>query len=413
MKRNLTMRRRLTRIALLGVTMAFTTIASISRAGMAQTPNWFAGVKIPAPPPPSPNAFDDFHNAFTLKTGGDAVDRDGSGITLAQKEQLLDDNQRAIDAVHAGFSHEYQPPLARSFAALMPYCSQQRALARLLLFASDTSREGGDYAASARYALDAIRLGAQIQSGAYLIGGLVGGACEAIGRQALWQDVDLLDGPEARAANAELTDIIAKRPSFADILQNEEWLGQGGIVEGFGHAKPSDLSEIQKETSAKDPRELFDRYTAKMDAFIAAARQPYAKRQFPDLSDKLSQTMIPAPRPLFFKADFAMTEDELLDVSLSLRAYYADRKSYPDTLSALIPKYLEAVPVDPFGKGEPLHYKSAGTAYRLYSIGPDGIDDGGAAIFDSNAKQDTPEERRAALRVSIDSKGDIVAGVNL
>jgi hypothetical protein len=38
----------------------------------------------------------------------------------------------------------------------------------------------------------------------------------------------------------------------------------------------------------------------------------------------------------------------------------------------------------------------------VYSIGPDGKDDGGAPVFDSRGRDD----------VSEDSKGDIVAGIN-
>jgi hypothetical protein len=49
---------------------------------------------------------------------------------------------------------------------------------------------------------------------------------------------------------------------------------------------------------------------------------------------------------------------------------------YPATLSELTPACLSAVPLDPFD-GQPLRYRTKGSGYTLYSIGPDLKDDGG------------------------------------
>ena len=48
----------------------------------------------------------------------------------------------------------------------------------------------------------------------------------------------------------------------------------------------------------------------------------------------------------------------------------------PDKLSDLVPKYLDAVPLDPFD-GKPLRYKKLKKGFRVYSIGKDKKDDGG------------------------------------
>ena len=45
-------------------------------------------------------------------------------------------------------------------------------------------------------------------------------------------------------------------------------------------------------------------------------------------------------------------------------------------LSDLVPTFLEEVPTDPFD-GIPLRYKQLIKGYLLYSIGEDGVDDGG------------------------------------
>lgn len=48
----------------------------------------------------------------------------------------------------------------------------------------------------------------------------------------------------------------------------------------------------------------------------------------------------------------------------------------PGSLQALVPKYLQRLPSDPFS-GSLMVYRPAGTNWLLYSLGPDRVDDGG------------------------------------
>ena len=78
-----------------------------------------------------------------------------------------------------------------------------------------------------------------------------------------------------------------------------------------------------------------------------------------------------------------------------------------------MPQYLQAVPTDPFALSGPLRYKLAGAKPLLYSVGPDGKDDGGKAIFDRTIPAPTtPEAADRRHAVQENSVGDIVAGVN-
>ena len=67
----------------------------------------------------------------------------------------------------------------------------------------------------------------------------------------------------------------------------------------------------------------------------------------------------------------------LSTISLALSAYRAERSAYPERLSELSPKYIAELPKDPFG-GE-FNYNRRENGFRLYSIGPHEIDDGGKA----------------------------------
>jgi hypothetical protein len=73
----------------------------------------------------------------------------------------------------------------------------------------------------------------------------------------------------------------------------------------------------------------------------------------------------------------------LLAVKLALAAYHLDHPDspVPPSLDALVPGELHAVPVDPYAKDKGplrLHVDTGGKTAHVYSVGPDGKDDGGA-----------------------------------
>ena len=72
----------------------------------------------------------------------------------------------------------------------------------------------------------------------------------------------------------------------------------------------------------------------------------------------------------------ARTRLLLTDVGYALAAYKAERGDFPDTLDALVPDLLPAVPLDPIN-GDPLKYSLKEGGFLLYSVGTNGVDDGG------------------------------------
>jgi hypothetical protein len=63
-------------------------------------------------------------------------------------------------------------------------------------------------------------------------------------------------------------------------------------------------------------------------------------------------------------------------VAVALERYRRDHGAWPDTLDALVPKYLAAVPKDPMD-GLPLRYRRRTDGVVVYSLGADATDDGG------------------------------------
>ena len=103
----------------------------------------------------------------------------------------------------------------------------------------------------------------------------------------------------------------------------------------------------------------------------------------------LARIVLPAITPY----DTAVGRHEALQaalvISLALQWYYHEHKTFPETLQPLVGRYLEEIPLDPFGKpGDRMHYRSDGNNATVWSIGDDGIDNGGDVAGKSPRPQD-------------------------
>ena len=83
----------------------------------------------------------------------------------------------------------------------------------------------------------------------------------------------------------------------------------------------------------------------------------------------------------------ATTQHEQVRVALALAAYRHDQQRYPKDLDALVPKYIEKLPVDVYHE-LPLVYRREREGYLLYSFGPDGEDNDGGDVEDSYSYDD-------------------------
>jgi hypothetical protein len=97
----------------------------------------------------------------------------------------------------------------------------------------------------------------------------------------------------------------------------------------------------------------------------------------------------------------ALAHRRLAATCLAIRLYTVDRGGkLPDTLQDLVPSYIPSVPLDPLAAGQPLRYVNPTTDAlqpRVYSIGINGVDDGGNAA----------EYRNQARRLPLDDVRDV------
>lgn len=340
-------------------------------------------VTIPPPPPmPSPNAFDDFTKAGRVVP--DEVDP--RKMTKTEKAALAVKIHPAIAMLESGLSKEYRCPPQRSFEQPTPYHWTYRNMARGLRAAAEASADSGDWAGSMRYALLTIRFGSKMSQGEPVSGDLESVALQGIGRMPAWKAVEHLSAAQAHESTTSLQQAIADQQPLPDTLQEEEWYCLAGVQEAITKevsapdGEPFSSEELRSLSHYPKPllRIWIRQYRDYMHACIANARKLYpARKPYLGPRGKIANILVVDQAKFEWKITQNQAENALLLVSLALRAYYVEHHHYPVTLAALTPAYLPAIPDDPFAMQGPLRYVARDTSCTLYSIGPDGKDNGG------------------------------------
>ncbi|MEX2559459.1 MAG: hypothetical protein WD403_06060 [Pirellulales bacterium] len=141
------------------------------------------------------------------------------------------------------------------------------------------------------------------------------------------------------------------------------------------------------------PHEL-DSYRSTMQQARKLTQQPYSLVQDSlkalDQSSEnrqigvLTSLFLPALNAAFEAAARADARHQLALAAAAAAQYKAAKGEQPADLDSLAPEFLRVPLVDPYD-GKPLKVAAAGDGLIIYSIGPDGRDDGGAA-FDAQKK---------------------------
>jgi hypothetical protein len=99
------------------------------------------------------------------------------------------------------------------------------------------------------------------------------------------------------------------------------------------------------------------------------------------IGDVLAATLLPILRAIVIACDRSEQYERNSQIVFALAAYRLENARYPKKLDELVPRYLGRIPDDVFS-GKPPIYKPSASGYLLYSVGPNGKDDGGRWIFD-------------------------------
>jgi len=390
-------------------------------------------VKIPAHKEPSPNGY-----AYLVAAGKAAVEGPGantrltgsqapshpeqwliqppSAATIAGDRPAGSKNATALTLLRKGLSLPIMAPEHNDIGT--PGWAGIRHLARATRDTAFVQASQGNYTLAAATALDGITMGERTINGGDVIDMLVGIACQALGRRAMWPTVAHLDAKTTREAAQRVASIDLHATPLSEILNEEKWDEQRSLMKTFQKKSwradlvaGSDPNGAVNEGQARalalvSKRALMNAYTTSMDAVIAMTGGQFRADAVAPSSgiNFVDEYLVITTSSIWFDWLRKAVDTRLLAAALALRAYKLDHGAYPASLEALAPMYLPSIPQDPFGSG-PLKYKVTGRGYSLYSIGPDSIDNGGKPV-------DTLGNNLKRYQVSETSRGDILAGLN-
>lgn len=320
---------------------------------------------------------------------------------LVQLRQQLAKPDPAAEKIRATLTSDYWNPPIRDYDTMLPELAQYREIARRWTATARVARVDGNCANAVEQCLDAMELGGRIPHGGGIIHHLVGIACQTMPIHQAELSIPRLSPAEATLAGKRLDRIIAQAAAPAEAIDQDRRAALATVRAHFSRRNALDNPMGSRFShpmmmafypKAQVYRSMDAHYRATMDEL----RKPYPARvRIPEPRDVFSGLLIPDVR--HFSAQCAIRDAALalLRLELALHAYRARRGSYPARLEQLAPAFLHRIPLDPL-TGKPFRYRLTDRGYLLYSIGTDGVDDGGRPVSIREAR--------------FSRNGDLVAG---
>jgi hypothetical protein len=341
---------------------------------------------------------------------------------IAKKQDWLIKNTEAMQLVQEGLTYQCRVPPKKfltdihqgDFKLLL-------SVGRMLIVQSRVYSKKGDWNRAAKSALDTLKLGYDVARGGSVLDSLYSAAIAAHVYYEFWDILPHLDKAETIAAAKRLEIILQNRTKYSQILKEEKYLCQVEMLDFFKHTHSWSLrsavdekGEFQWNLLPKifitSRRQMLQEYNAHMDKRIAQSLLPYNADTSPITipADKFNQLVTSDYQRNYWSHSRAEAKAAFLITDLALHSYRLDNGRYPQSLNTLIPRYINKIAVDPFGKGDTLRYKLTKQKYLLYSVGPDGKDDNGRVVENKKISK----EKRSRYTLAPESKGDFVAGMN-
>ena len=111
----------------------------------------------------------------------------------------------------------------------------------------------------------------------------------------------------------------------------------------------------------------------------------------------IPRALMPAASPLIRGELRTDALGRSLVLLIAARRHYLNRRQWPASAEALVPKHLTAVPPDPL-TGKPMRLVKKGDRLIAYSLGVDGRDDGGEVA--GSSRQDVEKSADVGFELS-------------
>jgi hypothetical protein len=306
-----------------------------------------------------------------------------------------------------------------SIQTLLPDLNHQRQLANLIVARARLNFQNGDHAAAIADLRRAAFIGRTVGHHPFIVGHLVSVGISALTCDAL---IEMTPGlkignaaGEARPGDvnaliADLLDDRASRESYRlgiygermSQLDTARCVADGRLslanLSGAGlgvGGRPNPVAAVAtfaaKPVALSDGRLMIDHTTALLRAFEASPDWPTYQAKAPpypkDVANSmvvhiLAKIMLPSMERATLTHFRNTAERRLTATALAVRHYTLDHGGTPpEKLDELVPKYLPAVPLDPFAlTPQPIKYANDADKPRLYSVGEDAADGAGSEL---------------------------------
>ena len=347
------------------------------------------------------------------------------GLTTAERAKVVSEKRAGLEAwlrdsaiplqllhqaahyEHAWFDLDYSEGLQMK----MPHLKQLRDGARLLSLEAWLAAEQGDARKALQATWTALRIRHATEDEPCLISQLVGIATDSIALSAL-QSIMPAIRPQEADLRLILTELQSRNPtSFRLGAEGERAMGEMVFESARNNVFSRALGEIGDVGSPKRPEQgahVFfvarwwalnmlpqdeAYYLSFMNRFVEDAGRSSSltlaevQRWEEDCrvmsstdplwhSHPFSRLLLPALGRFLFEAKKDIARRDVAQCGIAAELYRLDYGAYPESLDALAPKYLDTLPKDTFS-GQPLLFKSLPDGILIYSVGPNGKDDGG------------------------------------
>ena len=318
--------------------------------------------------------------------------------------------------------------------ALLPGLAALRSGARICQLRALARLENGDSAGAAADVLLAYRLGESLNEEFLLISQLVRYAIDSTAHHALWEGlvthrwnetqlaafqqrlsqsdyapsfIRALEGERALVnqlmemllstrKRTQLPDQVGGGGDFGvtrfeaftfDTLMPSGWLRQNqvGLLAGYQLILEQARNAMAPTNRTGLLADLRRQGNQADRVYTIAASQPSP-------CNLMLRLLLPAVGKAEEKANRAQTVAQMATIACALERHRLAHSMYPATLNELVPVYLATVPAD-WMSGQPFHYERTDNGwFRLWSVGPDGKDDGGVYRDETKQKSGPDQE---------------------
>lgn len=226
---------------------------------------------------------------------------------------------------------------------------------------------------------------------------LVGVAIDGLGVEALERTLPAVKDIND-LAGLHLDDLLSPGRMLQQALRGEEQFGLTAYCNMPWNLSISHIgsngSSIPPLSSTSNPGVLFVRvfwfdpnqYIRLLQTSQAQAVQPYykIKNRLLDSNRGNLGLFVSILAPAFSREvrtnAIAVASDACARVAVAATRYRLDHHgTMPGRLGELVPKYLDEIPTDPFD-GKPIRMVKKNNQWIIYSVGPNGVDDGGVEL---------------------------------